>query len=725
MNAADVRRLWQVLASRYADRDRRYARAYYAYRGEYNMLEDGYSNGDLRDIRRSSGDHIMVWNLIYPIVEAHRMIANRLPSIEVRPKAYGDPLARGKAEKLERILYATWDQSRMVRKHGKTMFHKALYNTGVWFVRWDKEKGLPIVQARRPTETYPVFGRSGEEVVKCIFRWEEDAEAIWEDYPELRSLLGAEAAYSRGKLEVLEYVDQAVYAVLVGDKWKTVTAFEGQHGLGFCPVVIDPAGLSDEWFAAGPVDQIVSLNDYLNRFQTKWGDALEEMLFQPVNIIGDGASNVAYDRAPGAVNRIEGDTIRVEPGPMPTIPREAYTHLERIEQLMRRISNFPSSASGELDASVVTGKAVGRLQGVMTGMAAESQYNTAEALKDVNRMLLSMYDQMAPRKKFSLWAEDSVSTFSSPGRQRSAEVTFVPAEDIAGQYDSRMNYSPFGTDWTTGLTLGMQMVQAGIAPKSWVMEQVPGLGDIEANKAEIMLEKREQMELEVDLQTRAQIRIMEAQAQLEQQKAQAQGGGAQAESGPAAAGGQEGTPGGPEGAPMVGNTMVLPGGQPAVAALGPPLTGPPEQFPIPYTALKPFNQATDIALGKVRPGMEGLQGEALPGRTVVTADEVIAALNEARNRKGQKTIQKLRGEVYLIGEIARRGYTDARIEFAITVKSDQQVLVNALPQWAVEGRLSFTVLEPGVRPPDGIPVKGGGTSGISEEGAPVGTVAGE
>mgnify|MGYP007116766472 CR=1 FL=1 len=140
--------------------------------------------------------------------------------------------------------------------------------------------------------------------------------------------------------------------------------------------------------------------------------------------------------------------------------------------------------------------------------------------------------------------------------------------------------------------------------------------------------------------------------------------------------------------------------------MGEPFVGK-ENFPIEYTPLKPFNQATDALLGKAG----GPESEAMPGRQVVKLEEVQAALSGATNRKGEAALTKFRGQVWLVGDIAARGWTDGQIEFAITAKSDQQIIVNALPQYSSQGLLSFTVVTKA--PANGVPV-GGGEGGLPQ-----------
>lgn len=161
-------------------------------------------------------------------------------------------------------------------------------------------------------------------------------------------------------------------------------------------------------------------------------------------------------------------------------------------------------------------------------------------------------------------------------------------------------------------------------------------------------------------------------------------------------------------AQQIGNTMVMPGGAPQMMGMGEPMTGQ-EGFPLPYTPLKPFNQALD----KLFPNEEQGAGPSDLSEEAITADEAIQILSG---------IQKLRGEIYLIGEIAKRGYTEGKVELAISNKLDKQTILNAVRETRLYGRITFMVVPKGQPPTDAIPVKGGANV-VPEETQAVGAVA--
>ena len=722
MNADQILGAWNVLRNRYQDRDLRYKACWNAYNGDFDKITPQYAGvSKLKDIRVPKEHNIQVWNMVFPFVEAKRALTSRLPAIEVPAPKMGDPLAAQFAEKQERLHYCLYDSSQMKKKHAKAAFNAALWNSTTWFVRWDKEKDLPVVTVRKPGETYPVFKRSGDEMAYSLFVFKMDEDEIVEQYPEAKGLLTRERkklSYSSAReIEVIEYVDDKQYGLVINGDYASLVQ-GGMTELGFCPVIITPGsyveGDDGEFFPPSGIEQVVAINDLLNRFQTKWHDALEETLRPGAILKGPNVENKVWDQGPGAINYLDVDE-EYQPPQYPNLPTEVFIHIQRMEQIMRTIANVPESASGQSDASIITGQAVKRLQGVMTAVAGETMDSFTNGLAKCNEWTFRMMEKYRPDKEYTLYSTDSITPMSRPGKKENIQVTVVPRETINKYYRSRLIYSPLGMDTGLALTLGMQLVDADVVSRRWLRNQISGLGDAEGMEAEIEEEKRKRLQLEVDLQALAYERMQAAQAQAQGQAA----GGVQEGAAPMSAPGPGVAPP-PEGGPastapqpqQIGPTTVMPGGQPSMMGMGEPITGR-ENFPIPYTPLKPFNEAlqglSNQGIGAPGGGPAGpggdLRGEAAPGRTVVKAEEIVAALNEATNKRGEKAATKIRGKVYLLGEIAQRGWTDGEIEIGLTVKSDQQIIVGALPQYAAARRLVFRTLT--TVPPDAMLISGG------------------
>jgi hypothetical protein len=685
------------LRSQYGERDSRYLANWYAYKGEYDRIFENYTADALAMSRKRSEKTIQKWNLVRPIVDTYRLLINQMPTIEVPAPVFGEELAAMKADKQEKALYALYDMGHMQRKHGEASFNLALNTASVWQAVWDDEMDIPVPVVRSPGETYPVMKRGGDEVAFCFFRWEEDAEALAEKYPQIKSLLkrGRDGEFASGNVEVVEYVDEEDRVFIIGGEIKAFITSEvpTAHKLKQCPVFIVPGlCIPGELFPPGPVDQLVVMNDHLNRFQTKLGDAIEETLFGWHDIEGEGANDVVLNTGPGAVNRLEGANLRhnyTQPQPPPS---QAFGHVDQVQRYMRNLANWPEVASGEMSGSIITGKAVTRLQGIMAAQASEYQENMRDSLGRVNSILMKMMEVYRPDKQFDLYATEGMSISGAPGRKRNFGVSIIPQDDFQGYYRNTVHYSPFGSDMSGGIETGMRLVDAKIWSRSHLRNLLPGTSDAEGEAKEIEEEDRRRMETEVDLQTDAQIRIMEAQTKQQQQlQAAAPGvGGTGAPVAPAEQS-QNAPPGGlppqtppsPAGSVIGGNTTLMPGGQPQLMGLGEPMTGS-EGFPLPYTGLKPFGPAMAELAGTGVHGQgatEAALGGAQPGPNAITLQEVQDVFS---------SIQKLKGAVFVFGDVVDTGYTDGSVEVGLTNPGDKATIVNAVKGTKLYGKLIFS-----------------------------------
>jgi len=133
-----------------------------------------------------------------------------------------------------------------------------------------------------------------------------------------------------------------------------------------------------------------------------------------------------------------------------------------------------------------------------------------------------------------------------------------------------------------------------------------------------------------------------------------------------------------------GNAMLMPGGRPQMLGMGEPVTGE-EGFPIPYTPLKPFGPAVAELAGTGVHGAaaneQALGGGEQPGANSITFQEAQEILSG---------VQKLKGGVYLIGDIVERGYTDSSVEIGLEKAIDKATITNAVRDTKLYGRIRWS-----------------------------------
>lgn len=693
------------LVSSYAIRNERYRNNWNAFCGNYDEIVNYDMRADLLagvDRRPRKDTSWQVWNLQKPIVMTSVMNLARLPEVMVPAIVKGDPIYAAFADKQEKAYYSLWGMNDMPLKHAQMAFNLSCFGSTVTWVRPDTEKKMPAILVRRPETCYPMpRGEGSREFQFVIFRWLEKEDSITSQFPDLKGKVKPKPGRGR-ELEIVEYVDEDDYVVIVEDK----QVKHVPHNYGFVPVTITPALDTGEIFGPSDIDQLVGINIYLNALMTKLADALEENLYPVTFIIG--ADHQPLNTGPGAFNFFEEGTEikRLDPA---RIPPELFDMVGRTEEFMRTHAVWPRVMSGDYEGSIVTGKAITRLQGANTGMAALRQMYMAADLQRINSYMFRIMEKEWPKEIFDLRSSEPVNFLSPPGKQTDFAISFIPEEDIRGYYANQLLYSIFGADFSSSIVSGLQLKEGGLVSARFLRNQLPGLHDAEGMRLEIKEEKREEMEFEIELQQRLMDIQMQAQAQQAMTAAPPETGGAP-EPGASPSAQAPGLP--PQGAPPAqalppqggppgaGGLSLLPGGQPLVMGVGEPLSGE-ENFPLPYAEAKPYGRAIDEILGVPgqRPGLAGGGGQQLTAdgnaapAGAITVEEVENAI---------EAIPNLKGQVYIIGRLAKQGWTDASIDLAITDKLDKQTIINALRQWY--GKLRFTVVS--VPPKQGaIPVE--------------------
>lgn len=695
----------------YAPRNEQYQINRWAYDGEFDRISArgnvpiGWGGLDNRSRRSSS---IQNWNVMKPLVDFTVIQLSRLPTISVPSPKAGDQAAKTKATIVENFLYWLWDQSFMDTRHMEIGWNIGCLGSAVHQLVVDTQREVVRLVERDPEHCYPMPSGDGQTFEYVIFSWMEDAELLASRYPHLKDHFPRSGNRYARTVEVAEYMDYDDYGFFLdGQYFDGLAGFE--HKLGFCPVTVSPAIRKpgpNNIFGPSDIDQLVGINMLLNTLQTKIFDALEENLYPRIYTVAE--EEPLIDNAPGTVNYLGPPGSDVKQLPAPSIPREAWLEYDRFMEHVRTHANWSEVWSGMLDQSQATGQAVRRLQSPAMGMAGIRQSILAQDMKQINIYWLAMEEHFFGNKEYDCISDANLGAQRATGRTGTFAIKVRPKTDIAKYHRNDVNYSVFGSDVNATLISIQQLGQNGYISKEFGMRLIPGITDEKAMKEEIKAERREEIEFEAELQMR--LKQIETQAFIEQQQAmvQAKGQMAAMEQGGAP---QQAAPGaqGP-----LNNVAVLPSGQPQVMGVGEPLSGESGQVGgLPYTNLRPFGQALGSMSEAQAGGPAGAaaqaggappqQGQQGPGESdiaatveggvqeqdVVTAEEVVAAIQAVSDRIQSGKVRSrsggLKGDIYVMGEIAQSGETADSIDIGYTLPADWQVLTNVLTEW--RGRL--------------------------------------
>jgi len=741
----EIKRAFELIRPVYDKRNRQYMLNWLAYFGDFERISwyESRESG-LTDNRRRRDQRAQSWNLLKPIVDTTILQLARLPGVSVPSPEPGVEAAAARATLIERAIYAYHDTSNMQAVQGEMAFSLGCWGSSVEQTVFDAELQIPRFQYRLPGDTYPMpRGRSGL-FEWVIFSWQEDVETLRSRYPEVDGIIPRKGGrINASTVDILEYMDNDSHGIVINGKKAALAVMGYKDDRGFCPVTVTPAITlpgPNNIFGPADIDQLIAINMVLNSLQTQTFDAVQENLYP--NIVTIGPEDVYLNKGPGEHTHMpEGSSIQVVPPP--TIPDSVWVQLSRTVDFMRTHANWSEAWSGQSGASVQTGRAITQLQAPAAGMAGVRQGNMANNLQRHNTWFLKMLEHYFPNKEVELKSDGALTMQSAPGKPMGYTVKITPKTHIAGYYLNTVYYSPFGTDLMSSLSAIQQLSASDLVPRSWSRMMIPGVWDEEGMRLEIDRQKREDLELELSLQLKMeesklemQMKLAEHQQKLQMQMMAAQQGGVPGGLPGGPPGGAAPPPGGAPGMPGMPapGVSMLPSGGPQAMGIGEPLSGQ-ENFPLPYTNIKPFNQALDSLLGaggNTPPGTPpapaapsapsvGAGSEAptqvADNPRIVTMEQVASAIEGIGDRISEGKIRSrsggLAGKVYALGELATKRSTAGNIELGVTVARDQQLIVSTLVEW--RGRLKITVIKPGGLPKTAVLITEGGSSGNQPE----------
>ena len=607
-----------------------------------------------QDIRHSSKDMgpdiRLVHNIVQEVCVKYQTYLSPLPMIRV-PADMESSKGREQATRRERYLYGCWGENKMSLILNKMAWYLPLMGDCFLGIHLDLKRAMPRVLLRSPEFAFPQLDSNGEMGV-VIFCWQVPMSVAKRDHPNYRPQRPAGGFLRRGKgedphVEILEYSDKNEYAKFVdGQKVEGV-----RHGYGFnlfdqVPFIPVP----DEPWNHGAVEQAVNLN--------LAEDLLRSLLFQSVyqNVFPVLHIEDPY-KFPETFDMGAGSVIATNPGgratyltpPAQALPAQQGILLDN-ERIIKQATSMPDVNFGNVNASIITGKAINELQGAGTGSLVEMAQGVGigTALSNWNAKAIVMAQRALADEKIYLEGHYRDSAMDLNPR---AFAFKAKGKEIVGSPRNEVVFSPH-LNQHEKLVMNLQAMGGGLLSKQHAREQI-GIPDSQAMEDQIMGERLQEAVLgAIEQSLIAAGATPEAAADAEAQALAYLNG--QSNFSPAT----------PNPAP------VLPQG------------GGAGEFPIGPLAPGAEGQAFSPAL-MMPPGSPPPAGMAAPRmaeaqQDVILLDDAIAAFQSLGN---------VSGRVFLMGEIVQTGQTDDDVEVGITAPGDRQVIADGLPQFA--GLLHF------------------------------------
>ena len=308
--------------------------------------------------------------------------------------------------------------------------HYTMYGIVIYCIEADFENKRPYIRVENPMGTYiekDLFGRT-----KSYSKvWVEQAIHLVNKFPELISVLRSNSdrmaggqGWAERQIEVVKYCDDDQMVMYLPQHGDTVVSW-APNPLG---KVYISAGFRPGYDREirGAFDDAMWVQLAKARMALLGLEATEKTVRAPLAVPRDvqtmtfGDDSIIRTDNPDKIRRVGID-----------VPSAAFQQEQLLEQEMRVGTRTPEARSGNMDASIITGRGVQALMGGFNTVISTGQTVLAEALSCAIGLCFEMDELLWPKEKKTVRGTVQGTPF---------EETYTPGKDIDGDYTVDVTY---------------------------------------------------------------------------------------------------------------------------------------------------------------------------------------------------------------------------------------------------------------------------------------------
>lgn len=430
---------------------------------------------DVRDVRSGDIDTVVpgsmpdpwpypiVANMIDATARDTSEVMGQMPSINCTNSLQTSDRSKKFSSKRTKIANHYALESRLhAGEQIKFCDHYLTYGMATYVVEPDFERKTPIIRVENPMGSYPemdVFGR----LVSYSRCWREEAIYLVAKYPQLHSvlvnkdLMGNES-WAEREVEVCKYMDKEImYLYLPAHSNQLLDVMD--NPLGEIPVAVAMRP-SYDGEVRGAYDDAIWVYLAKSRMAMLGLEATEKAVRAPIAVPRDlqrfvsGADSILRTDQPDKIRRVEVN-----------LPQFATAEEQILERELRIATRSPQARSGNVDASIITGKGVEALMGGFDTVITTGQQVVGQAMRLAYGIAFRMDEMLWPNEKKTIRGVIQGTPF---------EDTYTPAKDINGNYTVDISYGfAAGQDPARAIVALLQLRGDQLVSRDFVQRQLP------------------------------------------------------------------------------------------------------------------------------------------------------------------------------------------------------------------------------------------------------------
>lgn len=341
------------------------------------------------------------------------------------------------------------------------------YNTfglGIYVIEPDFEDRMPRIRVENPIGVYPETDLWGR--VKSYTKvWREPAIHLVSKFPHLMRVLqsnetgpGSDMGWEEREIEVVKYCDpDQITMYLPAHSNQVVDTMPNPMGKVYISIAKRP-GFDTE--VRGAFDDAIWVQLAKARMALLALEATEKSVRAPIVVPRDVQKMTFGDDAiirtdnPQGVQRVGLD-----------VPQYAFQEGSMLDNEARTAMRSPEARSGNIDASIITGRGVQALMGGFNTVITTGQNVIADALRRALHLALEMDEKLWPNEKKTIRGTAQGTPF---------EETYIPSKDIAGNYTVDVTYGfAAGQDPARAIVALLQLRGDQLVSRDFVQRQLP------------------------------------------------------------------------------------------------------------------------------------------------------------------------------------------------------------------------------------------------------------
>lgn len=353
-----------------------------------------------------------------------------LPSINCATGIITSDRAKKSAGKRTKVAYSYIFDSDMRRKMPTGCDWYISYGMLPIVVEPDFESGRPVMRFDNPMKAYPQWDLRGR-LISYTKVWREEAWKLAAKFPDHASeILGRkDDPFSKGSssdslLEVIKYCDKDTYLLYMPER-SNLVLMDMPNEFGKVPVAIACKPTYDGQ-SRGQFDDAVWVHLARARMALLGLQATQQSVRAPLAVPMDVQKIPFGDDAIFRTNNPR-DIVRVGQD----IPSAAWQQGAMLEQEIMRSTRTPAAATGDIQASIITGKGVEALGSGYDIQVATGQTMIGGALEEALSLCFEMDEKFWP---------STTKMISGMVNGTPFQETYRPDRDIKGNYTVNVSY---------------------------------------------------------------------------------------------------------------------------------------------------------------------------------------------------------------------------------------------------------------------------------------------